>query len=321
MATVIKNLGQVAGLVKKATAPTNTNVLWKNTVDGLIYYYDDDSSSWTVLGNVSGGAPVYSGVSPANVNLGGISSGYVLTGKLHSKILEDLLVQYQAPSFTAFSMSGQATTLEVGQAVSGTKTFTWSTANAAQIDTGIGLSIFDYDGGDVELANALVNDGSQGGINVGSTTYSEPASHIWQIRGTNTKGASFTRNFTVNWRMRVFTGTSANTTLNEAQIEALTGALVTSPAGTYAMSAGNYKYICYPDYFSAPLAGTGFKDAATNLAVDMATDADNAFFQYEENGWYYGLVSVTNAYGLSLSYRVYRTKATLGGSISIVVSI
>ena len=96
--------------------------------------------------------------------------------------------------------------------------------------------------------------------------------------------------------------------------------LTSSETDTYSFAAGDYKYFAWPDSFGSPTASTGFKDTSTNLAVAMADSTDNAFFSNEQNGWYYGTVSVTNTYGQTTTYRVYRTKNVLGGSINIQVS-
>jgi hypothetical protein len=119
----------------------------------------------------------------------------------------------------------------------------------------------------------------------------------------------------------MYYGTSSSATLDESGIEGLTSSLLTSSeTGTKSFAAGGYKYFAWPDSFGSPTATTGFKDTSTNLAVAMADSTDNAFFSETENGWSYGEVSVTNAFGQSTTYRVYRTKNVLGGSINIQVS-
>lgn len=123
--------------------------------------------------------------------------------------------------------------------------------------------------------------------------------------------------FTVNWRWRMFYGTSANTTLNESEIEGLTNSqLATSRLGTYAFAAGDYKYFAFPLAFGEALL---FKDSSTQLGVAMAGIAEG-YTSGGTNGLYYQLVSVTNAYGIITNYRVYRTINILGGSINIIVT-
>jgi hypothetical protein len=121
-----------------------------------------------------------------------------------------------------------------------------------------------------------------------------------------------------------YAGDATVPTLNEAQIEALSiSSLASGFSGSFAFGAttpASYKYFAYPDVFGSPTTTTGFRDASTNLAVAMADASDNVFYANVQNGWNYGLVSVTNSNGVTTNYRVYRTKNLLGGSITIIVS-
>lgn len=260
---------------------------------------------------------VYLGASPTNITVGGVPSGTALSGRTWQSIIEELLVEYLLPTFSAFSMSGEAVTVEVGTTISGSKTFLWTTTNSGNVQTN-SIAVRDETNA-TDLATGLANDGSEP-IVVTSVQKLIPASHTWRIRGTNTQAGTFTRDFIISWQWKKFHGTNASASLTEAQIEALTGALSSSFAGTYSFAAGNYKFLCWPDTFGSPTAATGFKDTATNLAIAMADSTDDAFFSNIQNGWSYGLVSVTNPNGQTINYRVYRSKNILGGSINIQVS-
>jgi len=265
-----------------------------------------------------GGMPTYAQASPSNTTVGGLVAGTSLTGLGLDVILADMLVSYLAPAFTSFSISGQSTAVEVGTTLSGSKTFTWSTSNSTNINTN-SISILDITGS-TTLASGLANTGSHAST-IATVTNNTPASYQWQVQGTNTHSSVFSSNFSVNWYYRSFYGTSASSNLNAAAIQALTSnALESGFAGTYSFAAGNYKFICYADAFGSPTASTGFKDTSTGFVVAMATSTDDAFFSNIQNGWYYGLVSVTNGLGVTENYRVYRTQNSLGGSINIQVS-
>jgi len=45
-----KNLGQVAGMVYSATAPSNLRVLWYDTTNNLIKEYKTSQNAWIPLG-------------------------------------------------------------------------------------------------------------------------------------------------------------------------------------------------------------------------------------------------------------------------------
>lgn len=87
--------------------------------------YVDDRSS---------GSSVYNCASPATVTLGGITNGTVLTGRPLEDILQQLLVVYQAPAFSAFNI-GLVSPVEVGTQISGTQTFTWGFSNSSNVQS------------------------------------------------------------------------------------------------------------------------------------------------------------------------------------------
>jgi hypothetical protein len=144
---------------------------------------------------VYGSGSVYDLASPSTIAVGGVPAGYVLTGKTANEIFEKMLVVYQNPTFSAFSITGQATTIEVGTVLSGSKTFTWTTTNNGNIAPA-SISIKDLDS-NTFLIFGLDNDGSEA-LGIGTITNTSPISQDWEIRATNTQSVEFTRTFTVN---------------------------------------------------------------------------------------------------------------------------
>lgn len=263
------------------------------------------------------GTVVYSNPTAMPEAVGGFEVGTDFTvPQTMQQMFDGLLYPYQYPSFSAFSIQGQATTVEVGDAITGSVTFDWTTVNPLNVQAN-SLEVRDMTNA-VDLGTGLDDDGSEFLSVMGLISKSAPASHQWRLRGTNTQAQTFDRLFTVNWRWRAFFGTAAAVTLNEAAIEALANnPLASGFAGTYAFIAGDYKYFAWPDSFGGP---SSFKDQATQLAVAMADATDDAAYSNTENGFSYALVSVTNGFGETTNYRVYRTKNVLGGAITIIVA-
>jgi hypothetical protein len=227
-----------------------------------------------------------------------------------------LLYPYQSPAFSSFSISGQATSVEVGTTISGTKTFIWGTTNSANVSANT-ILIFDVTN-NVTLASGSANDGTESIALPTAIQKTSQASHQWRVRGTNTLTINFSATFTVSWFWQRYYGPSTNTTLTEAQIEALSDSgLASGFNGTFSYAGGGYKFFCFPTSFGSPVS---FKDAATNLNVAMASIVDDAFFSNTANSLSYGLVSVTNVFSQTTNYRVYRSKNILGGAISIIVA-
>lgn len=255
----------------------------------------------------------------ATVTVGGITAGTDLSNINYDTLLQQLLAPYASPAFSSFTMSGQATSIEVGTTLTGSKNFAFSFTNGANVSPNT-LAIFDVTAATFLVTGAPTT--SPQAASIGSVTLSSPGTYSWRGQATNTNTINFSSApFTVSWLWRLYYGTSTNTTLTEAQIEALTNnSLVAVNTAIYPFIAGGYKYFAWADSLGSPTTSTGFKDTSNNLPVSMASSVDDAFFSNVQNGWSYGLVSVTNANGVVTNYRVYRTKNQLGGSINIQVS-
>lgn len=260
-----------------------------------------------IVDNIQGGGQpelpqVLNNATPTPTALGGIPAGTTFDSVPVEVVLRSLLYPYQAPTFSAFSISGQSTTLEVGATVTGAnRTFAWTATNASNI-TANTVEIQNITGGTTSLAVGLANDGTEV-LSFADVTRTTSTTHVWRIRATNTQTTVFTRDFTVTWQWRRFFGESVNTTLTENQIEALrVNGLVFGFAGNYSFNAGGYKWIAYPTVFGT---ATTFKDTSTNLDVPFEPPV---------------IVSVTNAFGVVQDYHVHRTTNVLGGAITIAVS-
>jgi hypothetical protein len=249
----------------------------------------------------SGGTTTYTNGLPTPVAVGGWEAGSTFASKTMKEMWDGLLYPYQYPAFSSFSISGQSTTLEVGDSTSANPTFLWATSNSSNVSTNT-IDIFDVTGS-AQLANNIANDGSES-IVLAAITKTSVASHSFRIEGTNSKSAIFSRTYAVSWLWKKFYGQSANPgPLTEAGIEGLvTGTLSSSYSGSYPFGAGGYKYLCYPTTFGT---ATTFKDQLTQLDVAMETPYT---------------ITITNDFGISQSYRVHRTTNILGAEITIVVS-
>jgi len=79
-----------------------------------------------------GGSALYNLSSPSTTTVGGLIAGSVLTGKTTNCLLKDILVPYQLPSFSSFS-TNISTPVEVGCQISGSKPFSWTFTNGANV--------------------------------------------------------------------------------------------------------------------------------------------------------------------------------------------
>lgn len=246
---------------------------------------------------------------PVPVSIGGIAAGTTFDNVPLQDVLAELLYPYQTPA-GSLSIQGQANPVEVGTTVTGSKVFSWSFSNPANIVAG---SVVLKDGGTVLASGKDAIDTATVAINI---TTSTPNSHTWTVTGTDIKGHAISASVSITWQWENYHGVSALTTLDGSDIIGLSAALAGGFAGTYSLVAGNYKYLCFPASFGP---ASSFTDTATQLSVTMADATDDAFYANTDNGLSYGAVTVTNNQGAATTYRVYRTRFKLGGSINIRV--
>jgi hypothetical protein len=266
-----------------------------------------------------GAGSTFTNAAPTTIAVGGYAIGSTFaTAQTMQEMWDGLLYPYVPPTFTSFVISAFTTSYEVGATISGSKSFAWAFSNPALV-TANTMDILDVTGGTTLAAGISIT--SPASATIATFTPTSPTSYSWRGRATNTQSTLFTSAlFTASWFWRAYYGTSASVTLNETQIEALVNnPLSSTEVGSYAFVAGDYKYFCWPDSFGSPSAApAGF--ISGGFLVSMASVADNAFYSNVQNGWSYGIVAVTNTFGVTTNYRVYRTLNTLGAAVTITVS-
>lgn len=176
----------------------------------------------------------------SEVTLSGIVvPGYDTTGKTLMQFITDLLTNYAYPSFNnSFSVTGQATTVEVGTTLTGSKTFTWSiSVNDGVVST---LDIYDNTAASTLVSNTA-NDGTQAATIATIQLNSNGAQQSWKgiahDTGT-TPGNINSNNFIVTARFYRFFGPSATSPTNSATVRALPSSAFHTGAGSFTLATG-----------------------------------------------------------------------------------
>jgi hypothetical protein len=267
-----------------------------------------------------GGGATFINPLPTTVTVGGIPAGTTFPiAQTMQQMWDRALYPYQAPSFTSFNISGESTSQEVGDGIPASVTFTWSTAQSANVQAN-SIDIIDVTGGNIVLAAGLANDGSEAVVQGAPVSRVTPGSYQYKIQALNTLLAPFSTTLTFTWFFRLFFGQQAAATLSGAQIVALASSqLASGYAGSYAMGAAGFKYICFANSVGGQI--NTVKDSSTLLNVPLASVADDpAYSNVDGGGFSFALVSVTNGFGVTTNYRVYRSKNALGSAITLLVT-
>lgn len=233
----------------------------------------------------------YTLASPSNVTVGGMPSGTVLTGRSLMSILEEILVDYIEPTFSAFSVTGQSTTVEVGTTLSGSKTFTWTIA----VGSGTVPTIDIYDITAVStLVAGTTNDGTQAQTVTTLQLNSNGATQQWRGIGNNTDpaGTFNSSTFTVTGRYYRFFGPTASSPTNSATVRALPSSAFQTGTPTFTLSTGTTE-----TKFVVALPPS----VTITSVIDLSALSADITSEYILTG----TISVLDAGGTSRTYNIY----------------
>ncbi len=194
----------------------------------------------SALSGGSGGNDEYTGSTPSTVEVGGLSSGSVLTGRTYTSIFQEMLVVYLDPAFNgAPTVTVQNYTVEVGTTLSGSRTFSWSTSNSSNVSPNT-IAIYDTTDSSY-LAQNLANDGSESATIKTFQLNTNGAIQEWKTEGINTNSILFSSaNRKVTARYYRFYGASATSPTNSAEVRALTNSTFqTSNSNTFILATGS----------------------------------------------------------------------------------
>ena len=225
------------------------------------------------------------------------------------EVLDAILYPYQTPVISNLVMANQSTSLECGNSIATSKTFTWNTSNPTNL---VANTITIKDSTEDVILTASTNDDNTETLTISGSPLiksgSTSASHYWSITGETSQGESTGDLYSVTWRWRTYWGSSTDSSATEDMITGgsleNSSILYTSYARDYTCpnETASYKWICWPQSFGT---ATTFKDTSTNLDIP---------FETEES------LDVMNVYGYITSYYAYRSTNALGSEVEIEVS-
>jgi hypothetical protein len=276
-----------------------------NIVNGLT---GTTISGGTFFGNGSGltNVNLFTNTGTTTITVGGISPGTVLSGKTVQEIWDLMFFPYENPAFTSFNVNPSLPIFELGQSVTaGTKTYSWGIQHPQNLSANT-LSIIEYTGTSqfITIENGLT--GNSKSITTTPPTFSSatPTTQtIYTIRGYDTQNNLFTRSINGSWRHRWYYGKYSGTSLTESDITGFTSALVTNVVNNFITWSPTltpeYGYLVIPTGLTQP-----------SDLVNSSTGCNGSNIPNTNNN----TISLTNIYGVSTTYRIYKTDNQFAGS-------
>jgi hypothetical protein len=250
-----------------------------------------------------GGSSTYIRPTPMSITVGGANAGTTFNGTT-ADALDKVLYPDVTPNFTAFTITGVASSYEVGQLLpAASRTANWSTSASANVKPN-SIDIIDVTNSDTVLASSLANTGNAP-IPMVNIVYTVPTSHNFRIRGESLSSVIFQRILTINWMNRIYFGESLEETLSESDVITLrVNNLRQNINGDYVFTTliGGYKWVCYPVSMGTR---SSFIDPNSGFPVSMNPPQ---------------VLSLTNSFGVTEDYYCYRTFNSLSGAITIRIS-
>ena len=274
----------------------------------------------------------FSNSSETLIRVGGVEAGSIFESASMQDMWDNLLYPDLTPRFTSFSIAN-ISNLEVGDTTySGVTTFSWALQYPTLFEEDT-LRIYDRGLNYITYNTGLTSpqDHYLTGITQTTKTY-----WYWIIRARKTGTPTYPgRSYKINWFWNTWYGTSSSIitgVTSYSEINSFDSVLTELISGedddsTYDFSGTGYKYFFIPttsgyhDYRGRLITKVpdSFTDQITRLGVAMAGPSDG-YDDGSSGGYYYKNVTIENQFGISSTYRMYRTKYQLGGDISIIIS-
>jgi hypothetical protein len=247
--------------------------------------------------------------------VGGIDRGTQFDKVSLQDVFKDLLYPDQLGRITGFTMAnntGQVNSYEVGNSLPRqTYTFSWGLSNATDFRPNT-LRVEDYT--DSVVFTFSTTNVSPFNVTYGTFSYNTPTTKTFKVSLTRNNGTIVSKFLDIPWMWKVYYGSSTWSTLTASQVFALGGNLATQSIGSWTISGDGYKYIAFPEDTSYNFNSVDYK----GLPLSMAGTISGYSYSYADVNYLF--VTVSNTYGISKQYKVYRSKNQIGATISVNIN-
>jgi len=255
-------------------------------------------------------------------NLAGIPAGTVIpAGETAVQVLQRILYPYQTVGFSGFALSGVGSVYEIGQAFPTSSTATWSTTGPSANWTAASGSIVltRLDGTTTTLASGFNPTAQSQALAIPSIT--PPTSPVsansvkFTLSASQAQGSTTPAEVLRFWFSRFYFG------------KATSGSLMTPTFDVTGSGSGNLLQTTSlqgPSNFTANVgAGDGFFYLFIHDSYTLSTAAPFYGLKYGGNALATDAiitVPLTNSYGVTATYKRYKSTYALGDALSIVIN-
>ena len=291
-----------------ATDMTVTGGTYNNNT-GTITLTNNSGGTFSISGFTTGMTETYTNNTGTTEKVGGILQNSTFTNQTMAQMWDALLYPYQTPGFTSFARGNLLTEYDLGRPVlNGSQTFTWGTSNSGNIQANT-IKIDQLHPSTVNILTGGANDGTET-INLTGAIISSaiPTTiSMYRITATNTKSIDFTTTISRTWKHRWYYGKNINASLTNEQIIALANSnLITAAVNvslTFPSSVSpEYLYIIIPQDLGQP---SDWRDSTTGCFGNNIPYSN------------IGSATITNTYGISIIYNIYRSTNQITGSQNV----
>ena len=303
---------------------------------GVTYYliYNGENMQLLTSEPVNNPVTYTTYLGPTTAAVGGQPVGTTFSAATIQQVFDSIFYTYQSSTFTSFyiqQLGVTAPTYEVGYSITGGNyTFLWGTSFPANVKPNSIIIKNNVNATISTPVTGMSNDYSEV-ITLPTITNSGAGTYTWKISGTRTNNTAITpnpRTYTATWRYRRYWGNSTDPIPTSGMVTTLAYQDINGHSKYYNPSSatsafpfsgapGTYKYICYPS--TAPDVVL-IQDQLTLLNMAMADPTDGFLTPTPNNNWYYYSLPIVNQYGITNTYKCFRSKYQLGAAINIRVT-
>lgn len=255
-----------------------------------------------------------------NFTVGGVQRGSFFDSVPLNEVFASIFYDDTLGGINSFALSGPSgsiSNLEIGDSLPATSlTFSWSLDN--QFNIVPNARQITRNGGGFLTFFGNVN-GPFTWVNTSTFSYSSLKTETFKLQLKRPSGLWITSVLNVNWLYPIYYGSTTSGTVSDAS--GMTKVLATGSNFTLTIPGSGYKYIyipaSYSSIYSLKSLDMGVAMAGTSSGYTFS-DTKSGSFGTNYTSLYYGTLDIGNVFGVTSSYKVFRTENQISSDLTVV---